>query len=230
MLNAPLIGCTPVSGALTFTGVQPVTRDDGFPVMDISTSIVHDPKFRQLHRERPEHVPPAFLAYVAMLGESWKAGHRVSVGDAWPTLLPFDAEVVASMIQVKLIDDRGLPPRRAWDGWFSPARIRRDESRERWRRANAKRRGDTGSDSDDSDDTARLPRGTRDVPQPPSVPTVRSSQPSAPSPRARRARKRDDGLTTVTTIEESIKWLDQEWAAGRMTGDDYHAQREALTA
>ena len=195
--------------------------------MDISTSIVHDPKFRQLYRDRPEHVPPAFLAYVAMLGESWKAGRRVSVGDAWPTLLPFDQEVVVSMQSAGLIDERGLPPRRAWDGWFTPARKRRDESRERWRRANEKRRADSASVSDD---TAQLPRGhTRGTeatvpPVRPSVPTDPSSRPSA------RARGKKNGLTTVTTSEDAIRWLDAEFAADRISADEYHRQREALTA
>jgi hypothetical protein len=151
-----------------------MSRDDGFPVMDISTSIVHDPKFRQLHREHPDHVPVAFMAYLACLGESWRAGRRVSVTEAWPILLPFDGEVVASMIRVRLIERSGLPPRRAWDGWYAPARERRDKSRERWRRANENRRDVSASDSDD---TALLPRGKNDVPRPPSVPPVRSFRP-----------------------------------------------------
>jgi hypothetical protein len=201
-----------------------MARDDGFPVMDISTSIVHDPKFRQLHRERPEHVPPAFLAYVATLGESWKAGHRVSVTDAWPTLLPFDAEVVTSMIRVKLIERSGLPPRRAWDGWYTPARERRAASRERWRRANENRRVDG---HDDSADTAMLPRGTRDVPRPPSVPTVRPSKPSdRPSTRARE----EDGLTTPRTKEERLLALSQRFQDGKLAEVDYERERRKVLA
>ena len=141
-----------------------MARDDGFPVMDISTSIVHDPKFRLLHRERPEHVPPAFLAYVAMLGESWKAGRRVSVTDAWPALLPFDPSVVESMILVKLIDRNGLPPRRAWDGWWTPAYERREQARDRWRRANERRNAVPREDSEQTRMlTAMTPRGYRAV-------------------------------------------------------------------
>lgn len=159
-----------------------MSRDDGFPVMDISTSIVHDPKFRQLHRERPEHVAPAFLAYIAVLGESWKAGRRVSVTESWPTLLPFDPDVVASMVHVKLIDRAGLPPRKAWDGWFRPAIERRTKARERWARYNAQRNADTAS----------LPRGS-DVSTATSVPSVR---PFLPTDRPSTARGEKHGQMT----------------------------------
>lgn len=144
-----------------------MSRDDGFPVMDISTSIVHDPKFRSLHRDTPTHVSAAFLAYIAMLGESWKAGRRVSVTDAWPTLLPFDPEVVDAMIRARLVDRGGFPPRKAWDGWYRPALERRSKSRDRWARYNAKRDADTTS----------LPRGNH-ADTATSVPSVSPSVPS----------------------------------------------------
>jgi hypothetical protein len=152
-----------------------MSRDDGFPVMDVSTSIVHDPKFRQLHREHPEHVPAAFLAYIAMLGESWKAGRRVSVTDAWPTLLPFDPEVVAAMVHVRLVERGGLPPRKAWDGWYRPAFERRCKSRARWARYNATRDADTTDEprGSDADTTTTVPSVS---PSDPSVPLVPSGQ------------------------------------------------------
>lgn len=158
-----------------------MSRDDGFTVMDVSTDIANDPKFRLLHRERPDHVASAFMAYVAVLGESWKAGRRVSVNQAWPVVLPFDAEVVASMVRVRLVDRSGLPPRKAWDGWFGPANERRDKSRERWRRANANRNADTAAE----------PRGSSDVPMPPSVP-LRPSAPSVPP----------EGIQGVTSLDD----------------------------
>ncbi len=204
-------------------------RSDGFAIMDVSTSICDDPKFRLLHRQRPEHVTAAFMVYVAVLGESWKAGRRVSVTDAWPVAVPFDPEVVTSMIQVRLIERSGLPPRRAWDGWYAPARERRDQSRERWRRANENRRA---VPHEDSDDTARLPRGQNDVPLPPSVPTVRPSVPTVPSvPSARaRGKKNDDGLTTPTTKEEALLALSARYQRGEMQQLDYERQRKELLA
>lgn len=163
-------------------------RSDGFAIMDVSTSICDDPKFRLLHREHPEHVTAAFMVYVAVLGESWKAGRRVSVTDAWPVVVPFDPAVVAAMIRVRLIERSGLPPRRAWDGWYAPARERRDQSRERWRRANENRRA---VPHEDIADTARLPRGLNDVPRPPSVPSVRPSVPTVLSENVERNNGRD---------------------------------------
>jgi hypothetical protein len=192
--------------------------------MDVSTSIVHDPKFRLLHREHPEHVPAAFLAYVAMLGESWKAGRRVSVTEAWPTLIPFDADVVTSMIQVRLIDRNGLPPRRAWDGWWTPAYERREQSRERWRRANENRRSEPRGDSDV---TARSPRGLRDVPRPPSAPSVPTVRPSVPpSGRAKlTAQERKD-----EERRRALEHLSEEFRAGRLSEIDYQRQRKDLAS
>jgi hypothetical protein len=165
-----------------------MSRSDGFAVMDVSTSIVHDPKFRQLHRERPDHVAPAFMAYVAVLGESWKAGRRVSVTDAWPALLPFDAEVVVSMVRVRLVERGGLPPRKAWDEWYRPAYERRVKSRDRWARYNAHRDAVTtdvprGSDADTATSVPSvvLPSDPSVPPAPPGQHDVESSeQPPTP--------------------------------------------------
>ena len=144
-----------------------MTRDEGFTVMDVSTDICNDPKFRRLQREHPEHVAPAFMAYMAVLGESWKAGRRVSVIDSWPVVVPFDPAVIESMVHVRLIERGGLPPRKAWDGWYRPAAERRAKSRDRWARYNAHR---------DAVTTA-VPRGS-DADTATSVPSVRPSVPT----------------------------------------------------
>lgn len=156
-----------------------MSREDGFAVMDVSTDIVNDPKFRRLHRQAPEHVAAAFMAYVAVLGESWKAGRRVPVVDAWPVLLPYDEAAIAAMIAAGLLDKRGQIPAKAWQGWFEPAHMRRKNTRERWRRANAIRIAES---TGNSAPTAPLPRGNSadtgaipSVPLRPSVPTVRPS-------------------------------------------------------
>ena len=151
-----------------------MSRPDGFTVMDVSTDIVNDPKFRRLRRDNPEHLTVAFMVYIAVLGESWRAGRRVPVMDAWPVLLSYDEAVVASMRSAGLLDRRGQLPGKAWDGWYAPARERRDNSRERWRRANEKR---AVLSVQNSADTAVIPRGIRavtasTVPSVPSVPSV----------------------------------------------------------
>lgn len=197
-----------------------MSRDDGFPVMDVSTSIVHDPKFRLLHRDNPEHVTAAFLAYIAMLGESWKAGRRVSVTEAWPSLVPFDAEVVASMVRVRLVDRGGLPPRKAWDGWYLPALERRTKSRDRWARYNAKRDADTTS----------LPRGNHAD----TATSVRSFNPSVPSDSPSvppSAGANDDGQKPGTKEERhrALIRLSEEFQAGHISEMDYQRQRREVS-
>ena len=156
-------------------------RADGFRLMDVSTTIANDPKFRRLQRQHPGLVAAAFTAYVALLGESWHAGRRVSLDDAWPAILPFDAEVGPALVDAGLLDRRGLIAAKAWAGYFGPAHARQAASLARWARANAKRanpsiepvsrtdyRDDTASSPrDDNAATALLPRGNREVTRPP---------------------------------------------------------------
>jgi hypothetical protein len=156
-----------------------MSRDDGFAVMDVSTDIVNDPKFRRLHRQNPEHVIAGFLAYVATMGESWKAGRRVPVADAWPVILPYDEAVIGSMVASELLDAKGLIPAKTWSGWFGPAQKRRKATRDRWRRANEKRGAENTNNSAQS---APEPRGnSADTGAIPSVPSVSQSVPSDPS-------------------------------------------------
>lgn len=117
-----------------------MSRDDGFSVMDMSTDIANDPKFRKVYRLDPCQVAPAFMAYLATVAESWKAGRRVTAEDAWPPLLPFDGAILQAMMAVGLLDRSGKVPLRAWLGWYEGARKRREGSRESWRRYNEKRR------------------------------------------------------------------------------------------
>jgi len=142
--------------------------------MDVSTSLLDDPKVRKLWRHAPDHAPVAFTAYVATMAESWKAGRRVTIDDAWPAFLTFSQPAIEALVHVGLIDDDGCVTPKAWRGWFAPARKRRQQSRDRWTRYNAKRTGDT----------ADVPRGS-DVSTATSVrPSVPSVSPSVPSDRA----------------------------------------------
>ena len=153
----------------------------GFDVMDVDTSIANDPKFKRILRVHPEHIAPAFMAYVSLLGESWKAAERVTIVDSWPVILTFDASVVKSMTDAELIDKTGRIPVRAWRKRFTEANERRLKARDRWARYNAKR---PRSLTNDDADTTSLPRGNnadtatsvpsvplRSVPSVPSVPT-----------------------------------------------------------
>lgn len=118
-----------------------MSRDDGFAVMDVSTDYVNDPKWRKLYRAHPELLPVAFLAYTATMCESWKAGKRVSIDEAWPIVLPFDGAVVAALREASFLDRRGLIIPHSWDGWFGPANRRREAARAAGREGNATRWG-----------------------------------------------------------------------------------------
>lgn len=138
--------------------VAPVSRDAGFTVMDVSVEIVNDQKVRRLYREQPALAGAAFVVYMATMGESWKAGRRIPAAEAWPSVLPFDAAVLAALKAAKLLDGRGLIAQSAWKSWFQVAHTRREAARERWRRSN-QRRADPSTN--DSADAALEPRGSR---------------------------------------------------------------------
>jgi hypothetical protein len=189
--------------------------------MDVSTSVCDDPKFRRLQRENPELVAASFVAYMATMAESWKAGRRVSVDDAWPAFLAFDQAVCDALTRVGLLDRRGLVNSKAWRSWFEPARERRGKARDRWTRYNAKRDADTTPPPRGSDvDTATS------VPLLPSAP----SEPSAPSvPSAARTRGNGGALTSEERRRERQR-LGEEYHAGRITEIEYERRYRELSA
>lgn len=154
-----------------------MSRSDGFPVMDVSTSICDDPKFRLLQRRNPAIVAVAFTAYIATVAESWRAGRRVSIDHAWPAFVPFDDAAKTALAGVGLLDRMGCVPQKAWRSWFDPANERRARSRERWARYNAQRNAVTtpaprGSDAA----TATSVPSVRTVPSVPTVPSDHSDK------------------------------------------------------
>lgn len=118
-------------------------RIDGFAVMDVSTDIANDPKFRKLQRVAPDHAATAFTAYVALAAGSWKAGRRVTVDDSWPSFLTYSLAAIQALQHVELIDETGCVLLKTWRAWYEPARRRRDAARRRWAKANRKRSADT---------------------------------------------------------------------------------------
>lgn len=158
-----------------------MSRDDGFAIMDISTSVLDDPRFRKLARFAPDHVGAAVTGYVATLASSWKDGRRVSVDDAWPALLPFDSLAVDALKHVRLLDSTGRIPVKPWRGWFEAARARRDKQRADWREwQRTHRRGQgqspTPSHAGVSPDSVQ-DKSIPSAPTVPSVPTEGSTRP-----------------------------------------------------
>lgn len=133
-----------------------MSRDDGFAVMDVSTSILDDEKFKKLARYSPDHIGTAVTGFLATLSASWRHAKRVQIEDAWPAFMPFDRLAADALIHCKLLDKTGRIPAKPWNGWFGPARKRREVTRDRWDRYNAKRRG---TSTNDDAATALAPRG-----------------------------------------------------------------------
>lgn len=183
-LRAPARGAHgdngPVADRLLGLSGGVLSRDEGFAVMDVSTSLANDPKVRKLWRLAPDHAPCAFTAYVATMAESWLTGKRANIDDAWPAYMPFNKAAVEALVAVELLDADGFVPLPVWRKWFGPAKKRREQLRQRWRRYNAKR----------TVETTELPRGS-DVSTAtsdrPSVPTVRPSAPPLRPIKASRA-------------------------------------------
>ena len=114
-----------------------MSRDDGFDVADLSTGHLDDPKVKALWRALgpdQDRMSRALLLHLATLIASWRQGTRVSVDEAVPVWLDPDAELVAALVDAKLLDRTGRIPVRSWKGWFGPAWERREARREAGRK------------------------------------------------------------------------------------------------
>lgn len=144
-----------------------MARDEGFTVMDVSTSLLSDTKVRRLQRHAPDRYPVAMLAYLSTMAESWRVGRRVSVEDAWPVGVPFDSLAAEALSHVGLTDASGLIVPRTWRSWFGKAKSRRSKSRADWRDWQRKHRESQRGVRADSEPDKPIP----------SVPSVRPSEP-----------------------------------------------------
>jgi len=174
-----------------------VSRDAGFAIADLDTGLLADPKVVALaRRQRDPLRTSAFVGlYVAVVLESWSSARRVTLEEAAPAWwLDGLSDAQQALLAAGLLDDDGRIPTHVWDGWYVPAAERRDQSRDRWRRASAAARDRAKSVSDDS---ARS-HASRTVP---SVPTdsVR------PSEATTRTVQGTDDLTTCPRCGDGVR-------------------------
>lgn len=155
---------------------------EGFSIMDVSTAILDDDRFQRLATLAPDRFDTAFLGYAATLARSWRKGRRVSIQQSWPVYRPFDQLAVDALVHVGLIDGKGLIRAATWRQWFEPAQIRRDSTRDRWRKTKATQRNTT--DSEHESPRGVLAESSR---SPLSRPSVRPSVPTEPSVAGARA-------------------------------------------
>ncbi len=143
-----------------------MSRDEGFAVMDVSTSLLSDTKVKRLLRHAPDRYPVAVLAYLSTMAESWKTGKRVPVEDAWPAGVPVDPLAIEALSHVGLVDASGLIVVKTWRSWFGKAKSRRAKSRADWRKWTENKRNRQRGVSPDTDPDKSIP----------SVPSVRPSK------------------------------------------------------
>jgi hypothetical protein len=179
-----------------------MSRPDGFPIMDVSTSIFNDGKFRRLARMHPELLTAGFTVYMAVLADSWGTGTRATIDDAWPPLLPhFDQAVVDALMTVGLLDDEGRVPEGTWEAWYGPAKGRRQDKRDSGRLGGLK----SGAGRIE----ASLQRRSSDA----QATLNPSARPSAPTDSTVRQHERNVGEVRMTPEPLGPEWGDfgVEW-------------------
>lgn len=206
-----------------------MSRDDGFSVADMDSAYFDDAKMRDLWQrlQDSDRMARAVILHAATLLGSWRQGERITVSQATPLWMPHDEAIVDELKAVKMLDRAGKIPVGPWTKWFGVAHGRREVRRE------TGRAGGLASGKARSTDGEGSVQGELSPTEPvrPSVPPGPSLPSAPPARRPRDAGGRRNGLKALTTTgEEAVKWLDAEYAAGRMNADEYHRQREALGA
>jgi len=148
--------------------------------MDLSTGFLYHRKTRALQAAHPTAWPAYYVAYLAVLAESWSKGRRVPLSEAWTVAIPGTMdEALAALRAVELLDATGRMRPSAFKEWVEPAlaRIARTSAAGR-AGANARwnKRGNDGNGSAEPMRSHRLP----DAPSQPSQP-AKPSQPATPA-------------------------------------------------
>lgn len=190
-----------------------MSRVQGFEVMDMSTSLLHDPKIRRLSREHADVLAPGFMAYVATVAESWKAGDRLSIEDAWPSYLPYDGAAIAALTAVGLLDDAGRVPVKAWRGWFAPARKRRESSRKRYSDWKARHSGQQANPNGNTNGELTVDQPLANGLQTGIRPSVRqkNKKTSSPTAQSKKNRPATSGRTNYDAAMVSDDDLPNAW-------------------
>jgi len=106
-----------------------MNRDESWPIADISTSLMDDPKIKALARalRDPRATAAAVTLYQAAVLASWREGTRVTIDAAQPAWWTDPADdLVAALVAVDLIDGTTRTiPLRTWRSWYFPAAKRR---------------------------------------------------------------------------------------------------------
>ena len=157
-------------------------RDEGFPIADISTAMLDDPKIKTLARTLRDEatMSKAVVLYLAAVLASWGAGDRATAEDAAPLWLTPDADLLTKLEVVGLLTPDHRIPERTWKAWHGPAYDRRQSYKERGQlgglRAHGARTREEAEALQQSPAIAQL--------QPPYTPTVLPTDRQANRPEA----------------------------------------------
>lgn len=102
---------------------------DALQRMDVDTHWVYHRHWRAIQREDPGGWPVHAVAWLALLGECWRASdRRFTLEEAWPPALQGDAARTRDVLTgAGLLDRYGRIPQKSWDEWFGPT-LRRVEA------------------------------------------------------------------------------------------------------
>lgn len=178
-----------------------MSRENGFTVADVDTSLHSDAKIKRLWRiVHDEPLMNAAVAlYEAVRLESWAEGERVSADDAAPVWMSDTSPALTALREAELLDDEYRIPQKAWDSWFGPARERRDQRREAGRIGGRNSRGGGSGKQPSSEPEAPLEQPSTTAEPDRTVPSV----PSRTVPSAL-AETRASGLEKVSVIAQDI--------------------------
>ena len=180
-----------------------MSRDDGFAIADLDTGYMDDAKVHDLWQRLrdPDKMSRALVLHSATVLASWRQGVRISAVQAAPLWLIVDADTLAALRAVRMLDRAGKLPKESWDRWVGPAMQRREVRRE------AGRTGGLASGHVRSTDAQRLLQQTSTVAEPvrpsvPSIPSGSSVRPTVPGANALKEREKTTPMTTTADILE----------------------------
>lgn len=110
-----------------------MSRGAGFEVADTDSGMLSDPKVLALARRLHDstRTGAAIALYDATRLASWRDGARLTLDETVPGwwLDPVD-DLAAALVAVGLLDSERRIPVHAWEGWYGPARDRRQRLRD----------------------------------------------------------------------------------------------------
>lgn len=193
--------------------------------MDLSTGFLYHRKTRALQAAHPTAWPAYYMAYLAVLAESWSKGRRVPLSEAWTVAIPCPMdEALTALRAVELLDATGRMRTSAFKEWVEPALLRigrrseagRVGARAKWDKAKAAK---SERENGRSGNAIALPvppsQSDSDAPSQPAKPAKPASQNAPARPGSDTGPDEPDALdawfrlTGSTPSPKVLPWLEE---------------------